>query len=155
MVKHSAGIVLCRATDDDHVEILLAHPGGPFWAGKNEHGWSIPKGEFDPDGEAAIAAARREFAEEIGTPAPGEDALEPLAVVKASGKHIHPFLGWGHFDPADLVSNTTQIEWPPRSGSQITIPEVDAVAWIRLEDAESFLHKGQARVVALVRAALA
>ncbi len=155
MVKHSAGIVLWRSSrEDGHPELLLAHPGGPFWKGKNQHGWSIPKGEFDPDEEKPMHAARREFAEELGSAAPEDDELLELPVVKASGKHIYPFLARGDFDPESLVSNMTEIEWPPRSGTRISIPEVDAVAWIRLESAREYLHKGQARIVEHVRAEL-
>ncbi len=130
------------------------HPGGPFWKGKNEHGWSIPKGEFELDAEEPEACARREFAEELGSSLAKDAALTALATVKASGKHIYPFLVNGDFDPTTLKSNTTEIEWPPRSGERITIPEVDAAAWIRLDDAQGFLHKGQAKIAALTRAAL-
>lgn len=154
MVKHSAGIALWRSGPDGSPEILLVHPGGPYWQGKNEHGWSIPKGEFDPERELAIDCARREFAEELGTELGPDVTAVELAVVKASGKHIHPFLVAGDFDPDTLVSNTTEIEWPPRSGQRIVIPEIDAAAWIRLDEAERFLHKGQAKLVALVTAAL-
>jgi predicted NUDIX family NTP pyrophosphohydrolase len=151
MVTHSAGIVLWRRGDDGNPEILLVHPGGPFWRGRNDHAWSIPKGEFDPAVENAQACARREFAEELGTAVRTAASAVPLGVVKASGKHIHPFLIRGDFDPSSLVSNTTEIEWPPRSGRRMTIPEVDSAAWIRLADAERLLHKGQAGIVALVR----
>jgi predicted NUDIX family NTP pyrophosphohydrolase len=151
MVTHSAGIVLWRSGDDGEPEILLVHPGGPFWSGKVEHAWSIPKGEFDPVSEAAEECARREFAEELGTALPTAVDPVPLAVVKASGKHIHPFLVEGDFDPSRLVSNTTEIEWPPRSGRRVRIPEVDAAAWVRLAEAERLLHKGQAGLPALVR----
>lgn len=151
MVTHSAGIVLWRSGEDGEPEILLVHPGGPFWSGKDEHAWSIPKGEFDPEVEDAEDCARREFAEELGTALPSAVGLVPLAVVKASGKHVHPFLVPGDFDPSSLVSNSTEIEWPPRSGRRLTIPEVDAAAWIRLADAERSLHKGQAGLAALVR----
>lgn len=151
MVKHSAGVVVWRLNPDGDPEILLVHPGGPFWAGKNDHAWSIPKGEFVPGEEAPVDCARREFVEEMGSVVPGGGELIALAVVKASGKHIHPFLTRGDFDPANLASNSTVIEWPPRSGQELTIPEVDAAAWVRLDEAERYLHKGQAKVAELVR----
>ncbi len=138
----------------DGAEILLVHPGGPYWRGKNEHGWSIPKGEFEPGREDAEACARREFEEELGSPLPADAAMTALAIVKASGKHIYPFLVNGQFDPASLRSNTTEIEWPPRSGKRIIIPEVDAAAWIPLDQAQRFLHKGQAKIPGLIEAKL-
>lgn len=145
--------MLCRQGADG-IEILLVHPGGPYWQGKNEHGWSIPKGEFDPANEDAETCARREFHEELGSPLPTEEPITALPIVKASGKHIYPFLMRGDFDPTTLRSNTTEVEWPPRSGKRITIPEVDAAAWILLAEAQRFLHKGQAKIPALVNAAL-
>lgn len=126
------------------------HPGGPFWKGKNQHSWSIPKGEFELGDEDPEACARREFAEELGSQLQDDAELTALAIIKTSGKHIYPFLVNGNFDPATLQSNTTEVEWPPRSGERITIPEVDAAAWIRLDDAQGFLHKGQAKIVPLV-----
>ncbi len=155
MVKHSAGIVLWRMGEGNAVELLLVHPGGPFWRGKNEHAWSIPKGEFDPEMEHAADCARREFAEELGSELPPDAALTELAVIKASGKHIHPFLVRGDFEPSTLRSNTTEIEWPPRSGQTITIPEVDAASWFQLGQAARFLHKGQSRLVEIASQALA
>ncbi|MBT8241105.1 MAG: NUDIX domain-containing protein [Acidimicrobiia bacterium] len=154
MVKHSAGIALWRTGEGDSVELLLVHPGGPYWKGKNEHAWSIPKGEFDPQREDPEECARREFAEELGTEVPLHTELIELPVIKASGKHIHSFLAPGDFEPSSLRSNTTEIEWPPRSGHRIVIPEVDAAAWIRLDEAVHYLHKGQARLVDHVVASL-
>ena len=153
MVKHSAGIVLWR-TADESVELLLVHPGGPYWKGRNEHAWSIPKGEFDPEQEDAMACARREFAEELGSELSTDASLTALPVVRASGKHIHAFLAQGDFEPSSLRSNMTEIEWPPRSGKRLAIPEVDAAAWIRVGEATSYLHKGQAKLVDHVMAAL-
>lgn len=154
MVKHSAGIALWRAGDDGSIELLLVHPGGPYWKGKNEHAWSIPKGEFDPDLENPADCARREFAEELGSELSVDAVLIELPVVKTSGKHIHSFLSEGDFEPSTLQSNATEIEWPPRSGVRIVIPEVDAAAWIRLDEALNYLHKGQARLVDKVASAL-
>ncbi len=165
MTVHSAGIVLWRSDPGRSdrqstvppVEILLVHPGGPYWANKDEHGWSIPKGEFDPTTESAMEAARREFAEELGRPAPDPPdsrpavALEPF---KAGRKTIHPVLIFGDFDPADITSNTVTLEWPPRSGRRIDVPEVDRAEWYRLADARTRLHKGQAPIVDLIAEAL-
>lgn len=163
MATHSAGIVLYRRTDEtgplEHsVEILLVHPGGPFWADKDEHGWSIPKGEFEPDDEAATDAARREFAEELGRPAPDppadvpEVALEPL---RAGRKTIHAVLLAGDFDPEPIAGNTVEIEWPPRSGRHLEVPEIDRAEWYSLAEARTRLHKGQAPIVDLIVSALA
>ncbi len=150
MVKHSAGIALWRVGEDDAVELLIVHPGGPYWSGRNEYGWSIPKGEFDPQMENASDCARREFAEELGSKLAPDAVLTELPVIKAAGKHIHPFLVNGDFEPSRLQSNTTEIEWPPRSGRRIVIPEVDAATWVRLDKAARFLHKSQSKLADLV-----
>ncbi len=117
------------------------HPGGPFWARKDEAAWSIPKGLIDP-GEEREAAARREFAEEVG--AVPEGALTPLGEFKVtSGKLLVAFALEGEFDPAALVSNSFEMEWPPRSGQRQSFPEVDRAAWFGLEAARTRLHLGQ------------
>ncbi len=163
MATHSAGIILYRRTADTGpveqcVEILLVHPGGPFWANKDEHGWSIPKGEFDPATEHVADAARREFAEELGRPVPApstddpEVALEPF---RAGRKTIHAVLIAADFQPDPIRSNTVEVEWPPRSGRRIEVPEVDRAEWYRLADARTKLHKGQAPIVDLIVSALA
>ncbi|MDH3303209.1 MAG: NUDIX domain-containing protein [Acidimicrobiia bacterium] len=163
MTAHSAGIVLYRrsaATEpvEHSVEILLVHPGGPFWANKDEHGWSIPKGEFDPDAEAAADAARREFAEELGRPAPTPPAEVPevaLDPFRAGRKTIHAVLIAADFEPDPIVSNTVEIEWPPRSGRIVEVPEIDRAEWYSLAEARTRLHKGQAPIVDLIVATLA
>jgi predicted NUDIX family NTP pyrophosphohydrolase len=137
MAKTSAGILLHRKGP----EVFLVHPGGPFWAKKDSGAWSIPKGLCDPD-EDPEAAARREFAEEVGTIPPGP--LTPLGEFKQSGgKIVIAFALSGDFDPALLVSNTFEIEWPPRSGRTITIPEVDRAGWFTIEDAREKMVTGQ------------
>ena len=150
MPKISAGILLFRRTPA--LEVLLVHPGGPFWAKKDEAAWSIPKGLAD-DGEDLEAAARREFLEETGY-APSGDLI-PLGEFKQSGgKIVVAFALEGDFDPAALVSNTIALEWPPRSGKTITVPEVDRAEWMSLERAETRLHKGQVPIVAAFRSLL-
>lgn len=162
MAVHSAGIVLWRRSNEtgpveQSVEILLVHPGGPFWANKDEHGWSIPKGEFDPGAESTFDAAQREFAEELGRPAPTPPADRPdiaLEPFRAGRKTIHAVLVAGDFDCADIISNTVDIEWPPRSGQRIDVPEVDRAQWFPLAEAGNKLHKGQAPIVDLIVEAL-
>jgi predicted NUDIX family NTP pyrophosphohydrolase len=124
--------------------VLLVHPGGPFWANKDEAGWSIPKGEADP-GEDLEAAARREFAEEVGAVPSGD--LLPLGQFKQSSKIVAAFALEGAFDPAALVSNTIEIDWPPHSGKKLSIPEVDRAQWFSLDDARLKLHLGQRPII--------
>ncbi len=147
MVRHSAGIILYRSWDD-RLEFLLVHPGGPFWANKDEHAWSVPKGEFD-ETEPAEAAARREFQEETGQAYDG--ALKPLSPVKTpGGKIIHAFLGEGSIDIASLKSNFFEMEWPPKSGRMQSFPEVDKAAWFTLVQARDKINKGQIPILDLV-----
>ena len=156
---NSAGIVLYRlvAPSDPSVEssteILLVHPGGPFWGNKDQHGWSIPKGEFDPETEDGREAAWREFEEELGHPVPKPvkpDRVIPLPPFRAGRKTIHAWLVKGDLDPTTIVSSTVEIEWPPRSGRRQTVPEVDRAAWFGLSLARTKLHKGQTGLVDLV-----
>ena len=151
-MKHSAGIVLHR-TVDGRTEILLVHPGGPFWANKDEHAWSIPKGEFDPESEDAETAAVREFTEELGHPVPDGPRTE-LPGFRAGKKRIRAWLVAGDLDADEIESNQFELEWPPRSGRHQSFPEVDRAAWFDLEQAATRLHKGQRPLIELVRAAL-
>lgn len=145
----SAGLLLYRRTAAGP-EVFLVHPGGPFWAKKDEAGWSIPKGEIDP-GEDHEAAARREFAEEVGAVPPGP--LTPLGSFKqSSAKTIVAFALEADFDPAALVSNTIEIDWPPRSGRKLSIPEVDRASWFPLAEAATKLHLGQRPILAALTA---
>jgi predicted NUDIX family NTP pyrophosphohydrolase len=138
--RESAGILLHRAGAS---EVLLVHPGGPFWARKDTGAWSIPKGEVE-DGEEASAAARREFAEETGTTLP-DGALEPLGSVRLkSGKVVHAFAVEGDLDPEAIASSTFELEWPPRSGRISTFPEVDRAGWFGLDEARAKLNPAQA-----------
>jgi predicted NUDIX family NTP pyrophosphohydrolase len=147
----SAGLLLYRRTGSA-VEVFLVHPGGPFWARKDEAAWSIPKGEINP-AEDEEAAARREFAEEVGAVPPGP--LTPLGSFRqSSAKTVVAFALEGDFDPAGLVSNTIQIDWPPRSGRKLSIPEVDRAGWFSLADAAVRLHLGQRPILAALAAKL-
>lgn len=148
----SAGIVLHRSGPRG-AEILLVHPGGPFWANKDDHAWSIPKGEYDPDAEDGEAAAAREFAEELGHPLP-DGPRHPLPAFTAGRKTIRAWLVEGDLDETTIRSNSFEMEWPPRSGRRQSFPEVDRAAWYDLEQATTRLHKGQQPLIALVERVL-
>lgn len=140
VARTSAGLLLFRRTSAG-VEVLLVHPGGPLWGKKDEGAWSIPKGEID-DGEDPLAAARREFEEELGSPVSGEFiALAPIR--QASGKVVHAWAVEGDFDPATLTSGTFNMEWPPRSGHRQEFPEVDRAEWFTIEHAKRKINKAQ------------
>jgi predicted NUDIX family NTP pyrophosphohydrolase len=137
--KTSAGILLFRRIHGG-LEVLLAHPGGPYWARKDEHSWSIPKGEFEA--ESPLEAAKREFGEETGGTITGEPI--PLSPVKQKGgKTVHAFAVEQDFDPAGLTSNTFAMEWPPKSGRVAQYPEIDRAAWFTPEVARTKLMLGQ------------
>ncbi len=141
MPKRSAGLLLFREVSG-HLEVLLVHPGGPFWASKDDGAWSIPKGEFGPD-ESPLEAARREFEEETGFAPSGEVIpLEPLR--QPGGKLVFAWALRADFDPAALKSNTFSVEWPPNSGRRQEFPEVDRAAWFSLEAARRKILRGQA-----------
>jgi len=147
----SAGILLHRRREGA-LEVLLAHPGGPFWARRDDGGWTIPKGLVDA-GESAEAAARREFLEELGAEAIGE--LVPLGSVRQrGGKHVEAFALEGDFDVAALRSNTFETEWPPRSGRMQTYPEIDRAAWMDLATARIKLLEAQRPLLDRLEAAL-
>lgn len=138
--KTSAGIVLYRKRLGV-LEIFLVHPGGPYWACKDDGAWSIPKGEYQP-GEEALQAAQREFLEETGVALSGPfRALPPVR--QPSGKIISAWVSEGDLDPTRLRSNTFSIEWPPKSGVMQSFPEVDRGAWFSLQDARAKLSPGQ------------
>ena len=141
MPKLSAGLLLYRITDDG-IEVLLGHPGGPFWARKDDGAWSIPKGEYTTD-EDPWSAARREFREEIGFDAPDGPRLDLPPVKQAGGKVVTAFAVQGDLDITDSVSNTFELEWPKGSGRVKQYPEVDRVAWLPVEAARVKLLKGQ------------
>jgi predicted NUDIX family NTP pyrophosphohydrolase len=142
--KQSAGLLLYR-WGDEGLEVLLAHPGGPFWAKKDQGAWSIPKGEFLDD-EEPFVAARREFAEEIGTRVDGEAlALTPLK--QPSRKVIHAFALEHDLNVDKISSNTFEMEWPPKSGKQAAFPEVDRAAWFGVPEARKRIQPGQAPIL--------
>ncbi|WP_091939864.1 NUDIX domain-containing protein [Trujillonella endophytica] len=140
MAKRSAGVLLHRRGPAG-VEVLLGHMGGPFWARKDAAAWSIPKGEY-VDGEDPEAAARREFAEELGSPVPAAE-LAPLGEVRASGKVLTVWAAEGDLDADACTSNTFALEWPPRSGRMQEFPEIDRAGWFDLVAAREKLVKGQ------------
>jgi predicted NUDIX family NTP pyrophosphohydrolase len=138
--KLSAGLLMYRRRDD-RTEVLLGHPGGPFWTRKDLGAWSIPKGEINP-GENPVDAARREFREETGFPPDG--TLLPLGALKQpSGKLIHAWAFEGDCDPAAIKSETFSMEWPPRSGLNQQFPEIDRAAWFSVEEALKRILVGQ------------
>ena len=140
-MRESAGLLLYRVRDTA-IEVLLVHPGGPFWARRDEGAWTIPKGEFDASGEAPLAAARREFREETGGEVDGPfHALQPVR--QAGGKRVHAFAVEADFDPSGLASNTFELEWPPRSGRRQQFPEIDRAAWFTLPQAALKLNPAQ------------
>lgn len=134
------------------VELLVVHPGGPFWANKDEHAWSIPKGEIEGEADAE-ATARREFTEETGQAVPDGPLIALTELSLGGGKRLRAFAVLGDLD-ADAItgetSNTFEMEWPPRSGRTASFPEVDAGRWVPLDEAAASLHKGQARLVSLL-----
>ena len=140
MPKLSAGILLYRK-NNERLEVFLVHPGGPFWKNKDIGAWSIPKGEY-AEGEAPLDAAKREFLEETGFTAEG-DFVELGQVRQAGGKLVSAWAVEGDLDPATLVSNVCLIEWPPRSGRKMEIPEVDRGEWFTVDAAREKILKGQ------------
>lgn len=140
MAKKSAGLLMYRRCQNG-LEVLLVHPGGPYWVKKDWRAWSIPKGEIDP-GEDAFAAARREFEEETGLIPEG--AFWSLETIRqANGKLVMAWAFEGDWNPEELKSNTFEIEWPPRSGQMQQFPEADRAAWFGLEEAKQRIIRGQ------------
>jgi predicted NUDIX family NTP pyrophosphohydrolase len=144
MPKRSAGILMYRRPDAG-LELLLVHPGGPFWARKDPGAWSIPKGEYS-EGEDALEVAKREFEEETGAPVQGD--FLPLGEVIQPGRKI--VTAWaieGDFDPSDLKSNSFEMEWPPKSGRRQSFPEVDRAQWFSPAEAQRKILKGQSELI--------
>ena len=149
MAKRSAGILLFRRRQQV-LELLLVHPGGPFWARKDEGSWSIPKGLYE-EGEDALVAAKREFYEETGC-APDGQFIDLGTFKQPSGKHVTAWALEGEFDLALFKSNTFSMEWPPKSGRSEEFPEADRADWFAPQDALRKISKGQ---VAIIEALLA
>jgi predicted NUDIX family NTP pyrophosphohydrolase len=143
MARRSAGILLHRPGPAGR-EVLLVHPGGPFWAKRDLGAWSIPKGEYE-DGEDAQACALREFAEELGSAPPaGGDLVELGEVRQRGGKVVTAWAAEGDLDPGAIRSNTFTMEWPPRSGATREFPEVDRAGWFTLDEARAKILPAQA-----------
>jgi len=155
MPKQSAGLLLCRPGSDGP-EVLLVHPGGPFFARKDEGAWSVPKGEYEP-GEDPAEVALREFEEELGVPPPvGREALVELGSVRQKGgKVVTVWWAAGNADVSEIRSMPFTIEWPPRSGRFQTFPEVDRAEWLSLAEARIKLNPAQAELLDRLEALLA
>jgi len=145
VAKRSAGILLHRSGPEG-VEVLLVHPGGPFWAKKDAGVWSIPKGEYE-DGEDPFAAALREFEEETGTALPADEAVELGSIRQKGGKEVTAWGVAGDLDPASVHSNTFTMQWPPRSGRQAEFPEIDRAGWFGAEAAREKLVPAQVELL--------
>ena len=151
--KQSAGILSFRRGVGEPVEVLLVHPGGPFWKNKDAGAWSIPKGEFAA-GEDALSVARREFSEETGFTIDGQFiALAPVR--QRGGKTVHAFAVEGDFDASTAKSNTFAMEWPPKSGKVQEFPEIDRAAWFCFDDALVKINAGQVALLQELREILA
>lgn len=142
MPQHSAGLLVFDDAGGG-LRVFLAHMGGPLWARKDNGGWSIPKGLYDPALEDPVDAARREFAEEIGVPAPPGELIDLGQVRQRSGKLVRAYAARGNHTLAFVTSNTFKMEWPPRSGRSAEFPEVDRAEWFSIRDARSRLVSGQ------------
>jgi predicted NUDIX family NTP pyrophosphohydrolase len=151
--KRSAALLVYRFDAAGRPEVLIAHMGGPYWAKKDDGGWSIPKGEYEPT-EQPLAAARREFEEEMGSPPPAGPYLELGEAKQPSGKIVTTFAVQGDFDPSTFASNTFELEWPRGSGKIQEFPEMDRAAWFTPELAALKLVKGQIPILAALTAAL-
>jgi predicted NUDIX family NTP pyrophosphohydrolase len=142
VARRSAGIVLYRGA----LEVLLVHPGGPFFAKRDAGVWSIPKGEYE-DGEDPLQSALREFEEELGSPLEAEDPIELGTIVQRGGKRVTAFAVQGDLDATASHSNTFLMEWPPRSGRQQSFPEVDRAEWFSIDDAREKLVPAQVELL--------
>jgi predicted NUDIX family NTP pyrophosphohydrolase len=145
MARRSAGLLLYRIGDGGP-ELLLVHPGGPFWAGKDAGVWSLPKGEYE-DGDDPRAAAVREFEEETGTAPPAGELIELGSVTQKNGKRVIAWAAEGDLNAGAIRSNTFTMEWPPRSGRRQEFPEVDRAAWFGPDAARQKLNPAQAAFV--------
>jgi len=145
MSKKSAGILLYRITNKN-LEVLLVHPGGPFWKNKDAGSWSIPKGEFDDD-EKPLDAAIRELKEETGIALRG-DFIELTPIKQKSGKLVYAFAKEHDIDPSQIKSNEFEIEWPPKSGKKKMFPEIDKAEWFDIETSKEKINQAQVNLIA-------
>jgi predicted NUDIX family NTP pyrophosphohydrolase len=152
--KTSAGLILFRVTDAGICEVLIGHMGGPFWAKKDDGGWSIPKGEYD-EGEDPFAVALREFEEELGAPVPADTFIALGEIRQPGGKRVTVWAAEGDFDATVARSNTFPLEWPPRSGQIQEFPEIDRAAWFPVAEARRKLLTGQLPLLDRLMAELA
>lgn len=156
MPRFSAGVLPYRLDERGELLVFVAHPGGPFWARKDEGCWSVVKGEYDPGVEDPRAAAAREFAEEVGAPVPAGEWHDLGEVRQSSAKIVRAFAVEATASLAYVTSNTIELEWPPNSGRSMTIPEVDRAEWMGSEAARPRLVRAQVefldRLDAVVRA---
>jgi predicted NUDIX family NTP pyrophosphohydrolase len=141
MKKQSAGILLFRRTTAS-AEVLLGHPGGPFWRNKDKGAWSVPKGEYEADEEPLVAACR-EFQEETGQAVPDGERIDLGEMKRKDGKVIHVWAIEGAIDEQHIMSNMFEIEWPPKTGQMQSFPEIDRAAWYGLNQAPMKMHQGQ------------
>jgi predicted NUDIX family NTP pyrophosphohydrolase len=153
MPSRSAGILLHRRRGDE-LEVLLVHPGGPFWSRRDAGAWSIPKGEYGPD-EDPLRAARREFEEELGAPPPDGPARDLGEIRQRGGKLVRAWALEGELDASAISSNTFELEWPPRSGRTIQAPEVDRAEWFGLKRARRKIVPAQAELLDRLAGAVA
>jgi predicted NUDIX family NTP pyrophosphohydrolase len=151
--KLSAGILLYRCADAGEPEVWLGHMGGPFWSAKNKRGWTIPKGEYEP-GDDELTAARREFEEEIGSPAPNAPYAGLGVFTIASGKRITVFCAEHDFHTDHVVSNTFDLEWPKGSGRVRSFPEIDDARWFPVSEAREAILTGQLPILDALEARL-
>jgi predicted NUDIX family NTP pyrophosphohydrolase len=143
MPKQSAGLLVYKVLEDGSVSVLLVHPGGPLWKNRHEHAWSIPKGEYEEE-EDPEEAAQREFAEEIGLPAPRGARIDLGSIRQSGGKHVRAWAVSGEsLSLATVVSNTFEMEWPPRSGTRQSFPEIDRAEWVPVPEAAVRLVSAQ------------
>ena len=154
MPKLSAGLLLFRRADGG-VEVLIAHPGGPIWSRRDAGAWSLPKGATMDHEDDLLETARREFHEETGHPAPDGEVMDLGEVRMRSGKVVRGYAVEGDLDPATLRSMQVEVEWPPRSGRVIRVPEIDRVLWARPAEARRRLNPAQAAFVDRLLQALA
>ncbi len=154
MPRLSAGLMVYRQRTHGQLEVLLAHPGGPFWRGKDGHAWSIPKGEYQ-EGQDPLTEAEREFVEEIGVSAPDGSRIDLGTVRQKGGKQVHAWgVEAGLWSVGELASNEFEMEWPPRSGRMVMFPEVDRVEWMTIPEALPRIVEAQAEFFERLRDAL-